>query len=96
MEGLLSFLKALAEQRRIEIIQLLGRQEMCVEDLIAQLNISQACVSHHIRILKEAGIVQVRRTGRWSFYSLNRDALHMQWQALQDGFVTPILEEQFE
>lgn len=44
---------------------------MCVCEINEILNMSQPAVSHHLRILKQAGIVNVSREGKWTYYSLN-------------------------
>lgn len=69
------FFKALSEEPRCQIIQLLFEQEMCVCELMEFLQMSQPAVSHHLRILKEAGLVKDRRDGKWIYYSLEQDKL---------------------
>lgn len=49
---------------------------VCVCELEGVLGLRQSLVSYHLRLLKEAGLVQEERRGRWSFYSLNRAVLH--------------------
>ncbi len=73
MNELSPFFKALCEDVRLKIIALLMPRELCVCEIIAQLNLSQPAVSHHMKILKQAGLVSDRRDGRWIFYSLNKD-----------------------
>jgi len=66
-------LKALADAKRMQIIRLLGRRSICVCELESLVELTQPAVSHHLKILKEAGLVTDTRQGRWIFYSLNED-----------------------
>ena len=63
--------KALADPARVAVVNLLaGADELCVCVLTDQLGLSQGTVSHHLRILREAGLVDVSRRGTWAFYRL--------------------------
>jgi ArsR family transcriptional regulator len=68
---LAKMLKALADEKRLLIIQLLGMRSLCVCELESLVELSQPAVSHHLRILREAGVVNDTRQGKWIFYSLN-------------------------
>ncbi len=72
MDKLISFFRALGEDTRIKIITMLFEEEMCICELIEKLNLSQSAVSHHVKILKQAELVNVRRKGKWTFYSINK------------------------
>lgn len=72
--------RALADETRIKVIELLASGEQCVCDIQASLGISQSLLSFHLRVLRDAQIVSDRRSGRWAFYSLRREGL----QALED------------
>lgn len=74
MKKIVESLKALGEENRIKIVGLLCEEEMCVCELIEKLELSQSAVSHHIKILKQAGLINDRRKGKWIFYSLNQNA----------------------
>ncbi len=74
MKDALDFLKLLADETRLKIIMMLSRRDMCVCQIMAELNMSQPAVSHHLRILKKSGIVQDDKDGRWVFYSLHKEA----------------------
>lgn len=69
------FGRALADATRQQIMSLLCCRWLCVGDLVAQLDVSQPTVSHHLAHLREAGLVHMRREGRQVFYSLNQDAV---------------------
>ncbi|MBT8478535.1 MAG: metalloregulator ArsR/SmtB family transcription factor [Gemmatimonadetes bacterium] len=53
----------------------MARPERCVCDLQASLDLGQSLLSHHLRVLREAGLVRSRRDGRWVHYQLSDDAL---------------------
>ncbi|MEO6447011.1 MAG: metalloregulator ArsR/SmtB family transcription factor [Gemmatimonadaceae bacterium] len=65
---------ALADEARVEIIARLLGGEQCVCDLTDALETGQSRLSYHLRVLKDAGLVTDRRQGRWSYYTLERDA----------------------
>jgi DNA-binding transcriptional ArsR family regulator len=66
---------AIAEPRRREILSLLVIQERPVGDIVAILQLDQPSVSKHLRVLRDTGLVRVRRNGRHKFYSTNADAI---------------------
>jgi ArsR family transcriptional regulator, arsenate/arsenite/antimonite-responsive transcriptional repressor len=68
--------KALADSARVAILATLARadNEVCVCDFTAGLDLNQSTVSHHLRILKDAGLVTSVRRGTWGYYSLASDA----------------------
>ena len=66
---------ALAEPHRREILDLLRDSERSVNDLVARLKISQPGVSKHLRVLREAGLVEVRPEGRRRWYGLRPQPL---------------------
>ena len=63
-------LKALAHPRRLEIIQLLREQELGVSEIYEMLDLPQANISQHLMILREAGVVKTRRSGKQIIYRL--------------------------
>ncbi len=74
MDHLAELFWVLGEKGRLRILQLLAEGEKCVCELIEELELSQAAISHHLRILRKIGLIRVRREGRWGFYSLDKDA----------------------
>jgi ArsR family transcriptional regulator len=62
--------RAFSDPVRLRALHLLHGSEMCVGDLVEVLRVPQPTVSRHLRTLREAGLVEVRREGRWCFYSL--------------------------
>jgi ArsR family transcriptional regulator len=65
---------ALADEARVEIVARLLDGEKCVCDLTDALETGQSRLSYHLRVLKDAGLVKDRREGRWSYYTLAREA----------------------
>lgn len=63
-------LKALAHPRRLEIVQLLRGQELCVSDIYEMLDLPQANISQHLMILRDAGVVTTTRDGKQIRYRL--------------------------
>ena len=68
-------LKALADPIRLDVIHALAQGERCVCDLTGELNLSQSKLSFHLRVLREAGLLTDRQSGRWIYYRLQPDAL---------------------
>jgi ArsR family transcriptional regulator len=68
-------LKSLSSARRLQIINLLSYGEMCVCDLTENLDVSQPNISHHLKVLKNAGLIQSKKNGKWVFYELNQEKL---------------------
>ena len=63
--------KALADPARVAIVnRLAGQGEVCVCELKGLLGLSQPTVSHHLRVLREARLVEARRQGTWAYYRL--------------------------
>lgn len=63
--------KAFCDENRLCILSLLKTGEKCACDLLEELQISQPTLSHHMKILSEAGIVIGRREKKWIHYSIN-------------------------
>ena len=80
--------KALADPTRVAIVnRLASADECCVCDLTDAFELSQPTVSHHLRILRDAGIVEAERRGTWAYYRLVPDAI----ERLRDVFSVPEL-----
>lgn len=67
--------QALADENRLRIIEVLQQGERCVCDLQSSLGLGQSLLSHHLRVLREAGLVRSRRDGRWVHYALSDEVL---------------------
>jgi ArsR family transcriptional regulator len=66
------FAKALADETRQKIMKLCCCEWISVAELVEQLDVTQPTVSHHLAILRECGLVNVRHEGKQTFYSLNQ------------------------
>lgn len=70
-----TFAKAMADETRQQIMSLLCCRWLAVGDVVAELDVSQPTVSHHLRILREVNLVHTRREGKQIFYTLNQEAV---------------------
>jgi len=75
-----NWLKAMGHPTRLKILDLLRESGCCVQDLEQKLGLRQSNVSQHLRILRDSGLVSMRRDGHTVCYSLN------------PGMVTPLLD----
>jgi ArsR family transcriptional regulator len=76
-------LRVLADPVRLQIVSLLaGADEACVCDLTLAVGVSQPTVSHHMKVLSEAGLVERDQRGRWAYYRLRREPLAAVAEAL--------------
>ena len=64
--------KALSDEHRLMILELLKDEEKCACIILKSLNIVQSTLSHHMKILCESGIVNSRKEGKWMHYSLSK------------------------
>ena len=67
--------RALGDETRLRILEQLIGGERSVSDLIVLVDVGQSLMSHHLRILREAGLVVDRREGKWILYSIAESAL---------------------
>lgn len=77
---------ALSDETRLEVVELLTRGERCVCELQEAVGAAQSRLSFHLRVLRDAGLVNDRRQGRWVYYSLRADALE-EMTAFLEGHV---------
>ena len=78
-------LQALGDPVRLRIVQMLRQREHCVCHLTEALRLSQGTVSHHVGVLKRAGLVQDRRDARWTYYRLAPASTGKLLTALQEA-----------
>lgn len=69
------FAKAIADETRQKIMNLVCCNSLSVSEIVEKLDVSQPTVSHHLAILREAGLVSVREEGKQTFYSLNQEQI---------------------
>jgi ArsR family transcriptional regulator, arsenate/arsenite/antimonite-responsive transcriptional repressor len=81
-------LKVLADPTRLRLLSMLldsDAGEACTCDLVEPLGLSQPTVTHHLQRMAEAGIVHGERRGRWTFYSVDKNAIETITDALKLG-----------
>jgi ArsR family transcriptional regulator, arsenate/arsenite/antimonite-responsive transcriptional repressor len=84
-EGLASALKVLADPARLRLVSLIAAQpdaEACVCNLTGPLGLSQPTVSHHLKVLHDAGILTREQRGRWAYFRLVSEPLRVLSEAL--------------
>jgi ArsR family transcriptional regulator len=74
LTGITRQFRALSDENRLRIVDLLRGGERCVCELTDALDLSQPLLSFHLKTMKDAGLVVDRREGRWAYYSLNPEA----------------------
>ena len=84
--GTARLFKALADENRLHILELLQRGERCACVLLENLHLSQPTLSHHMKILCDAGVVTGRKEGKWVYYTLNHQAAGELEALLQELF----------
>lgn len=67
--------KALSDETRLQIIDMLSEKELCACHILEKFNITQPTLSYHMKILKDGGIVNCSKNGSWMNYSLNEKVL---------------------
>jgi DNA-binding transcriptional ArsR family regulator len=69
------FCRALADDTRQRILTMLLEDEKCVGDIVAEFDMSQPTISHHLGVLKQFDLVTSRKEGKQVFYTINQDNL---------------------
>lgn len=68
-------LKALADETRLKIVDMLSKGELCACKILESFNITQPTLSYHMKILTECGLVEGKRNGAWINYSINKESI---------------------
>ena len=76
-ERMAAIAKALADPVRLQLVDVLRKHagKVCVCELVPLFDLSQPTVSHHLGVLRKAGVVDSERNGLWAYYYVNTDAL---------------------
>ena len=76
-EGMAQVAKALGDPIRLQLVDVLRKHagKVCVCELVPLFDLSQPTVSHHLKVLREAGIVGSERRGLWAYYYVNPEAM---------------------
>jgi ArsR family transcriptional regulator len=91
MKDIVRIFKALADPTRLRIMLLLRRRELCVCELMYILGMEQSRVSHHMRVLRDAGLAEDVREGRWIIYRVPETA-----KPLLEGLFAGAMRERIE
>lgn len=75
MADLINILKALSDETRYNLVQLLLKHDLCVGALAARLNLSESAVSQHLKVLRDSGIVKGDKRGYFTHYYVDREKL---------------------
>ena len=73
MKHALAFAKGLSDPTRLRLVAALRGQELCVCELCDALELSQSTLSTHLTVLRDSGVVQTRKNGKWIYYALRPD-----------------------
>lgn len=76
--------RALSDPTRLRILALLSAQQrpLCVRDIVAQFPLEQPTISHHLKVLRDAGLVTAERRGLWVYYKSSPSGLMESWRAI--------------
>jgi ArsR family transcriptional regulator len=80
------FAKAIADETRQKIMKICCCEWISVTEIVEHLNVTQPTVSHHLAILREAGLVNVREVGKQTFYQLNQNRIGVCCGQLRNTF----------
>ncbi len=69
------YFKALSDPKRVKIVSMLSDKELCACKILEEFDMSQSTLSHHMKILCEAKLLQARSEGKWIHYSIDCDTL---------------------
>jgi len=76
--------KAFSDETRLLVLELLQGGEKCACVLLEKVAVAQSTLSHHMKILVEGGIVNARKDGKWTYYSISRDGCETASQLLNE------------
>jgi len=92
-ERLVAIFKALADPTRLDIFRLVAAQEapICACDVVDRFQVSQPTISHHMKVLRDAGLVSVSRRGVWAYYAADSRGLALLRDSLDAFAPVPLL-----
>ena len=85
MKDVVKAMKALSDETRLRILNVLLERECCVCEVMQALDISQTRASRNLGILHDAGLLKVRKEGLWSLYSVDRDGMKQYYSSLVEA-----------
>jgi ArsR family transcriptional regulator len=92
LESRAAVFSALGDPTRLSILDMLADGERCVCDIQDDLNVAPNLLSYHLRVLREAGLVEASRRGRWMDYRISADAGRAVCNGLPSGFAEPVVQ----
>ena len=75
LEKFAKTLRVMAEPNRLKLLCLLSKDECCVCEVEKQLGLPQNLISHHLKVLRDAGLVTFKKEAQWKHYSVNEKAI---------------------
>ncbi|MDR2711993.1 MAG: metalloregulator ArsR/SmtB family transcription factor [Clostridiales bacterium] len=75
--GKAELFKALSDPNRLEIVDMLSKGELCACMILEHFQITQPTLSHHMKILCDCGLVNGRKEGKWTYYSLDTEMVQI-------------------
>lgn len=78
--------KVISDPNRLKIIDILSCGEICACDILEHFDFTQPTLSHHMKVLEESGLINVRKDGQWCYYSLNMIQCNNVIKMLMDVF----------
>ena len=81
--------KALSDENRLRIMDLLKEKERNASQLLEVMDFGQSTLSHHMKILINAGVVEAKRQGKWVIYHLNEEAVRAIYGFMKHYFESP-------
>ena len=85
MEDVVKAMKALSDETRLRILNVLLERECCVCEVMQALDISQTRASRNLGILHDAGFLRMRKEGLWALYSIDHDGMKEYYPSLVDA-----------
>ncbi len=85
-EELILALKALADTRRLKIIELLSKGSMCACEVLDHFDVTQPTLSHHMKILEKANLIVVEKKGQWHHYTIREETVTHLFSNMEDIF----------
>ena len=85
MKDVVKAMKALSDETRLRILNVLLERECCVCEVMQALDISQTRASRNLGILHEAGFLKMRKEGLWALYSIDRDGMKEYYPSLVEA-----------
>ena len=89
------FCKFMANPKRIEILFLLGEKEMCVDEIASAMEVKVPNISQHLAVMREKGVVEVRRDGNKMYYSIANPKTLQACIIIRDAMVEQ-MEKQYD